>query len=49
MRSRDAEPPLRAVLLDMESVDFVDSQGAATLAEILDFTEGAGIRHAWRA
>ena len=41
---QDADPPLRAVLLDMESVDFVDSQGAATLAEILDFTEGAGVR-----
>jgi anti-anti-sigma regulatory factor len=27
----------------MESVDFVDSQGAATLAEILDFTERAGV------
>ena len=42
--AQDADPPLRAVLLDMESVDFVDSQGAATLAEILDFTEGAGVR-----
>ena len=41
--AQDADPPLRAVLLDMESVDFVDSQGAATLAEILDFTEGAGV------
>ena len=28
----------------MEGVDFVDSQGAATLAEILDFAESAGIR-----
>jgi sulfate permease, SulP family len=41
---QDADPPLRAVLLDMESVDFIDSQGAATLAEILDFTERAGVR-----
>ena len=41
---QDADPPLHAVLLDMESVDFVDSQGAATLAEILDFTESAGVR-----
>ena len=41
--AQDADPPLRAVLLDMEGVDFVDSQGAATLAEILDFTEGAGV------
>jgi anti-anti-sigma factor len=42
--AQDADPPLRAVLLDMEGVDFVDSQGAATLAEILDFTDGAGVR-----
>ena len=41
---QNADPPLRAVLLDMESVDFVDSQGAATLSEILDFTESAGVR-----
>jgi high affinity sulfate transporter 1 len=40
---QDADPPLRGVLLDMESVDFVDSQGAATLAEILDFADGAGV------
>jgi sulfate permease, SulP family len=41
--AHDADPPLRAVLLDMEGVDYVDSQGAATLAEILDFTEGMGV------
>jgi SulP family sulfate permease len=41
---QDGDPALRAVLLDMEGVDFVDSQGAAALAEILDFTEGAGVR-----
>ena len=39
----DADPPLRAVILDLEGVDFVDSQGAAVLAEILDFTESADI------
>jgi len=42
--AEDADPPLRAVVLDMEGVDFVDSQGAATLAEIIDFAESAGIR-----
>jgi anti-anti-sigma factor len=40
----DADPPLRAVVLDMEGVDFVDPQGAAALAEILDFTESAVVR-----
>ena len=39
----DADPPLRAVVLDIEGVDFVDSQGAAKLAEILDFAESAGV------
>ncbi len=38
-----ADPPLRAVVLDLEGVDFVDSQGAAKVAEILDFAESAGI------
>ena len=37
--AQDAVPPLRAVVLDLEGVDFVDSQGAAKLGEILDFTD----------
>ncbi len=38
-----ANPSLRAVVIDLEGVDFVDSQGAAKLTEILDFAESAGI------
>ena len=47
--SQDADAPLRAVVLDLEGVDFVDSQGAAKLAEILDFAESVGRRAAARA
>jgi sulfate permease, SulP family len=38
-----ADPPLRAVVLNVEGVEYVDSQGAAKLGEILDFAESAGI------
>jgi sulfate permease, SulP family len=31
---RDSEPRLRAIVIDLEGVDFVDSQGAAKLAEL---------------
>src|SRR3954452_19916067 len=40
----NAEPPLRLVVLDLEGVDFVDSQGAASLSEILDFAESTDIQ-----
>jgi SulP family sulfate permease len=33
---RTSEPPVRAVVLDLEGVDFVDSQGSAKLNELLD-------------
>ena len=32
--SSGSEPPLNALVLDLEGVDFVDSQGAAKLAEL---------------
>ncbi len=35
--------PVRAVVLDLEGVDFVDSQGAAKLAEILEFAESSEV------
>ena len=34
--TRDSDPPLRAVVLDLEGVDFVDSQGSAKLVELAD-------------
>jgi anti-anti-sigma factor len=37
-----ADPPLRAVVLDLEGTDYVDSQGAAKLGEILDFLDSTG-------
>jgi sulfate permease, SulP family len=36
--TREGEP-VHAVVLDLEGVDLVDSQGAAKLSEILDYTE----------
>jgi len=33
-----ADPPLQALVLDLEGVNFVDSQGAAKLTEIEEFT-----------
>ena len=35
----EGDGPVHAVVLDFEGVDLVDSQGAAELAEILDFAE----------
>ncbi len=36
---RDGEPRVHALVLDLEGVDFVDSQGAAKLAEIHEVTK----------
>jgi sulfate permease, SulP family len=38
-----ATPPLRALVLDLEGVNFIDSQGAAKLIEIHELTETQGI------
>ena len=39
----DDEPALRTVVLDLEGVNFVDSQGSAKLLEIHEFLAAAGI------
>ena len=39
----DGDEPVHAVVLDLEGVSLVDSQGAAKLAEILDFAESRQI------
>ncbi len=43
---REGVPPLQAIVLDLEGVDFVDSQGAAKLAELAEVarTEGVTLR-----
>ena len=39
----DSEPRLHALVLDLEGVDFVDSQGAAKLAELHEVTAADGV------
>jgi high affinity sulfate transporter 1 len=39
----EAEPAPRALVLDLEGVDFVDSQGASKLREIHQFTQTDGV------
>ena len=43
---RDSEPQLHALVIDLEGVDFVDSQGAAKLAELYEVakTDGVALR-----
>jgi anti-anti-sigma factor len=40
---RDSEPPLHALVIDLEGVDFVDSQGAAKLVELHEVTSADGV------
>ena len=40
---RDSEPRVHALVLDLEGVDFVDSQGAAKLAEIHEVVDADGV------
>jgi len=37
--AQDSDPPLRAVVLDLEGVDFVDSQGSAKLVELAELAD----------
>ncbi len=39
----DSEPRVHALVLDLEGVDFIDSQGAAKLAEILEVVGADGV------
>ena len=41
--AQDGGPELRAVVLDLESVDFIDSQGSAKLMELIDLAETHGL------
>ena len=41
--TQDGDVPVHGVVLDLEGVDFIDSQGAAKLAEIGELGERAGI------
>ncbi len=39
----DTDHPLRVLVLDFEGVNFIDSQGAAKLTEILELTDADGV------
>ena len=40
---RDSDPPLNALVLDLEGVDFIDSQGVAKLAELYEVARADAI------
>jgi sulfate permease, SulP family len=39
----ETEPPVRAIVLNLEGVDFVDSQGAAKLGELHEVAGAEGV------
>src|SRR4051794_24788418 len=41
--AENSDPPLHAVVLDLEGVDFIDSQGAAKLGELKELADGYGV------
>ena len=47
--AQDGSPPPRALVLDFEGVNFIDSQGAEQLAAILELVESSGGRCGSRA
>lgn len=39
-----SEPALTGVVIDCEGINFIDSQGAATMADIVTLTRDAGLQ-----
>ncbi len=41
--AHDADPPLRTIVIDFEGINYIDSQGADTVAEVLDLASSRDI------
>lgn len=41
--AHEADPPLRIIVIDFEGINYIDSQGADTVAEVLDLATGHNI------
>ena len=41
--AHEADPPLRIIVIDFEGINYMDSQGADTVAEVLDLATGHNI------
>jgi anti-anti-sigma factor len=41
--AHDADPPLRTIVIDFEGINYIDSQGADTVAEVLDLASSHNI------